>query len=219
MVPRMMTPTCTLGLIKCSGPQYLSSAILRKSRPALLPRPSQLIRPFSIQYRTMQSAKSFYDFQVSDAKGQPQSLSQYKDKVVLVVNTASKCGFTPQLQGLEKLYESVNKAHPDKFVILGFPCNQFGSQDPGSNEEIQDFCRAKYNVTFPVLGKVEVKGDNAEPLFKWLTEEKPGIMGIKFVKWNFEKWLISKDGKAVKRWASTASPESLEKNIVQEILK
>ncbi|POS85876.1 glutathione peroxidase Hyr1 [Erysiphe pulchra] len=167
----------------------------------------------------MVSTKSFYDFQPADDKGQPVPLSQYKNKVVLVVNTASKCGFTPQLQGLEKLYKKINEDYPGKFFILGFPCNQFGGQDPGSNEEIQNFCQYKYGVTFPVFGKVEVKGDKAEPLFQWLTEEKPGIMGLKRVKWNFEKWLISKDGRVIERWASTASPESLEKPILQEISK
>merc|ERR1712137_1469970 len=188
--------------------QFNTWGNLRNSISIELPRTLRLTRPLQLQNRAMVSTKSFYDFQAADDKGQPVPLSQYKDKVVLVVNTASKCGFTPQFQGLESLYKKINEGNPDKFVILGFPCNQFGGQDPGSNEEIQNFCQLKYGVTFPVLGKVEVKGDNADPLFKWLTEEKPGIMGLKRVKWNFEKWLISKDGKVIERWASTASPES-----------
>ncbi|RKF74994.1 Glutathione peroxidase-like peroxiredoxin gpx1 [Golovinomyces cichoracearum] len=175
--------------------------------------------PFQNHYRTMVSGQSFYDFKPLDAKGQPVNLAEYKDKVVLVVNTASKCGFTPQFKGLEKLYKSISVAHPDKFVVLGFPCNQFGSQDPGSNDEIQNFCQVNYEVSFPVLAKVNVNGNNAEPLFEWLKEEKPGLLGLKRVKWNFEKWLISKNGTVVNRWASTATPESLESSILQEISK
>ena len=135
------------------------------------------------------------------------------------MNTASKCGFTPQFQGLETLYKSVKDKHPDDFTVLGFPCNQFGNQDPGSDDEIQSFCQVNYGVSFPVLGKLDVNGDKAAPLFEWLKEEKPGLMGLRRVKWNFEKFLISADGKVVGRWASTTKPEALEETIIQEIKK
>ncbi|KAF2201573.1 glutathione peroxidase 1 [Delitschia confertaspora ATCC 74209] len=156
----------------------------------------------------MASATSFYDFKPKDKRGQEYSLADLKGKVVLIVNTASKCGFTPQFEGLEKLYKDLHATHPD-FYILGFPCNQFGSQDPGTNDQIQEFCQLNYGVTFPVLGKVDVNGDKAEPLFEWLKNEKPGLMGLKRVKWNFEKFLVGRDGKVKGRWASTTKPESL----------
>lgn len=155
----------------------------------------------------------------SEEKGQPYPLSELKGKVVLIVNTASKCGFTPQFEGLEKLYKSINESHPDSFVILGFPCNQFNSQDPGSDDIIQEFCKVNYGVSFPVLGKTNVNGDHAEPLYEWLKKEKPGILGLKRIKWNFEKFLIGKDGKVVERWASTAKPQSLESAILAELKK
>ncbi|KAG5298580.1 glutathione peroxidase [Histoplasma ohiense] len=167
----------------------------------------------------MASATSFYDFSPADKKGEPFPLSSFKGKVVLVVNTASKCGFTPQFKGLESLYHSINDAHPDKFTILGFPCNQFASQDPGSNDEIQTFCAANYGVTFPILAKVDVNGDKTEPLWKWLKSEMPGLMGMKRVKWNFEKFLVSADGKVVNRWSSVTKPESLRAAIEKEIEK
>ncbi|TVY34082.1 Glutathione peroxidase-like peroxiredoxin, partial [Lachnellula subtilissima] len=172
---------------------------------------------YNIGIRTMASATSFYDFKPLDKKGQPVPLENYKGKVLLIVNTASKCGFTPQYEGLEKLYKSVKEKHGDEFEILGFPCNQFGGQEPGSDEDIQSFCQINYGVSFPIMGKTDVNGDKANPLFEWLKEEKPGIMGIKRVKWNFEKWLIGKDGKVKGRWASTTKPESLEKPIEAEL--
>lgn len=150
-------------------------------------------------------------------KGEPTPLDDYKGKVVLVVNTASKCGFTPQYAGLEKLYKDVKEKHPDDFVILGFPCNQFGGQEPGSNDDIQSFCQLNYGVSFPIMGKIDVNGDGADPLYKWLKDNKPGIMGIKAVKWNFEKFLIGRDGTIKGRWASTTKPEALEKEILKEI--
>ncbi|KAF1966311.1 glutathione peroxidase 1 [Bimuria novae-zelandiae CBS 107.79] len=156
----------------------------------------------------MASATSFYDFKPKDKRGKDFALSDLKGKVVLIVNTASKCGFTPQLEGLEKLYKDLHTSHPD-FTILGFPCNQFGNQDPGSNDEIQEFCQLNYGVTFPVLGKVDVNGDGAEPVWEWLKKEKPGVMGLKRVKWNFEKFLVGRDGKVIKRWASVTKPEDL----------
>ncbi|KAK4110653.1 glutathione peroxidase [Canariomyces notabilis] len=167
----------------------------------------------------MASATSFYDFKPLDKTGKEVPLSTYKNKVVLVVNTASKCGFTPQYEGLEKLYKSVREKHPDDFVILGFPCNQFGGQEPGTDEEIQQFCQVNYGVTFPIMQKVNVNGDGAAPLFQWLKTEKPGLLGLKMIKWNFEKFLIGKDGKVKGRWASTTKPESLEKTILEELEK
>ena len=141
-----------------------------------------------------------------------------KNKVVLVVNTASKCGFTPQLDGLEKLFKSV-KASPKgaDFQILGFPCNQFGGQDPGTNDDIQEFCMVNYGVTFPILGKTEVNGDKAEPLYEWMKAEQPGLMGLKRIKWNFEKFLIGRDGQVKGRWASTTKPETLQSAIEREL--
>ena len=145
-------------------------------------------------------------------------LSDYKNKVVLVVNTASKCGFTPQYAGLEKLYKDI-KAGPngDDFIILGFPCNQFGNQEPGSNDDIQSFCQVNYGVSFPIMAKTDVNGDEANPLFAWMKERKPGLMGLKRVKWNFEKFLIGRDGEVKQRWASTTKPETLEKPIAEEL--
>jgi len=160
----------------------------------------------------MASATTFYDFKPKDKKGAEYSLDQYKGKVVLIVNTASKCGFTPQFEGLEKLYKELKQTHPD-FVILGFPCNQFGSQDPGTNDEIASFCQINYGVSFPMLGKTEVNGDKAEPLYEWMKKEKPGLLGMKRIKWNFEKFLIGRDGTVKGRWASTTKPESLKGEI------
>jgi len=167
----------------------------------------------------MASATSFYDFEPADKKGEPFPLHTLQGKVILVVNTASKCGFTPQFKGLEDLYQSIQTKHPGTFTILGFPCNQFRSQDPGSNDDIQSFCQLNYGVTFPVLGKTNVNGEKAEPVWEWMKNEMPGLMGLKRVKWNFEKFLISADGKVIGRWASTTKPESLESAIVKEIQK
>ncbi|KAL4810335.1 thioredoxin-like protein [Aspergillus unguis] len=167
----------------------------------------------------MSSATTFYDFEPVDKKGSPYPLTPLKGKVILVVNTASKCGFTPQFKGLETLWQSVKAKHPDDFLILGFPCNQFGGQDPGSDDQIQEFCQVNYGVTFPVLGKTEVNGDGANPLWTWLKESQPGLLGLKRIKWNFEKFLISADGKVVGRWASTTKPEGLEQRILEEIEK
>jgi len=171
---------------------------------------------FQAQTRTMASAASFYDFKLLDKRGQTFPSADLKGKVVLVVNTASKCGFTPQFTGLESLYKKITASHPD-FTIIGFPCNQFNSQDPGTNDEIQEFCQVNYGVTFPVLGKIDVNGDKAEPLYEWMKKEKPGLMGLKRIKWNFEKFLIGKDGQVLGRWASTTKPESLEGPILEAL--
>jgi peroxiredoxin len=134
-----------------------------------------------------------------------------------VVNTASKCGLTPQYEGLEKLYKDMMETHGDDFVVLGFPCNQFAGQEPEDNDKIQTFCQINYGVTFPIMGKTEVNGDGASPLFTWLKDQKPGLMGLKRIKWNFEKFLVGKDGKVKGRWAPTTKPESLEKSILEEL--
>jgi len=167
----------------------------------------------------MSSATSFYDFKPLDKKGNAISLTDYKGKVVLIVNTASKCGFTPQYEGLEKLYKNLKEKHGDEFTILGFPCNQFGGQEPGTDDDIQSFCLVNYGVSFPIMGKTDVNGDKANPLFEWLKEEKPGLLGMKRVKWNFEKWLVGRDGKVKGRWASTTKPDALEKPILEELEK
>lgn len=134
------------------------------------------------------------DIPLLKEKGQPYPLSNLKNKVVLIVNTASKCGFTPQFEGLEKLYKKIKTDHPDDFIILGFPCNQFMQQDPGDNDTIQSFCLTNYGVSFPVLGKTDVNGDKAEPLYEWMKAQIPGVLGLKRIKWNFEKFLVGKDG-------------------------
>ncbi|KAK5115273.1 glutathione peroxidase gpx1 [Meristemomyces frigidus] len=166
----------------------------------------------------MSSATTFYDFSPKSKTGKPYPLSDLKGKVVLVVNTASKCGFTPQFEGLEKLYKDLKPTHPD-FEILGFPCNQFGSQDPGTDSEIQSFCQVNYGVSFPILGKTEVNGNNTEPVYEWMKTSKPGVLGLTRVKWNFEKFLIGRDGKVVQRWASTSTPAGIQSAIEAELGK
>ena len=150
----------------------------------------------------------FYDYKAVKMNGQEVSMEEYKGKVVLIVNTASKCGFTPQLKGLQELYD---KYHEQGLEILGFPCNQFANQDPGDNSEISEFCSLNYGVTFTMFEKIDVNGDNAHPLYKFLKEEKHGLM--KAIKWNFEKFLIDKDGNVVERFGSTKTPEKIEDDI------
>jgi glutathione peroxidase len=142
--------------------------------------------------------------------GKDQALDTYAGKVLLVVNTASKCGFTPQFAGLEELYE---KYRDKGLEILGFPCNQFGNQDPGSNDEIQEFCQLNYGVSFPMFAKIEVNGSGTDPLFKHLKKEAPGALGTERIKWNFTKFLVDADGKVVKRYAPTVKPKDIEKDI------
>ncbi len=151
-----------------------------------------------------------YDFEALQINGQPVPLSQFKGRVMLIVNTASACGFTPQFAGLEELHETYgNKG----LVVLGFPCNQFGAQDAGSNDEIAEFCQLNYGVSFPMMAKIDVNGAQAHPLYQWLTQEAPGLLGSKAIKWNFTKFLIGKDGTVLKRYAPTATPASLAKDI------
>lgn len=149
---------------------------------------------------------SFYELAPLDAKDQPYPFEQLKGKVVLIVNVASKCGFTPQYKELEEL----NKKYADKdFQVIGFPCNQFGWQEPGNSEEIASFCSLNYGVTFPVLKKIDVNGDKADPVYKFLKSKKSGLLGLNRIKWNFEKFLVDKEGKVVERYSSVAKPLSL----------
>lgn len=154
-------------------------------------------------------AKSVFDHNVKDINGQEVSLSQYKGKFLLIVNVASKCGFTPQYKGLEELFEELK----DNVVVLGFPCNQFGAQEPGDAQEIKTFCSLTYDVKFPLFAKVDVNGDNASPLYKFLKEEKPGILGTEGIKWNFTKFLVNREGQVVKRYAPTDKPEDIKKDL------
>lgn len=149
---------------------------------------------------------SIYDFEARSIDGKPVPLSQYRGKALLIVNTASACGFTPQFGGLEKLHQTYGSRG---LVVLGFPCNQFGSQDPGSNDEIAGFCQLNYGVSFPMMSKIDVNGSNADPLYKWLTAEAPGLLGSKAIKWNFTKFLVGKDGQVIKRYAPQDAPEKL----------
>lgn len=153
---------------------------------------------------------SIYDFDVNTISGKKVPLADYKDKVLLIVNTASKCGFTPQFSGLEKLYEEL---HEQGLEILGFPCNQFLKQDPGSDSEISEFCSLNYGVTFPMFSKIEVNGDNTHPLYRFLKTEAKGLLGSEKIKWNFTKFLVDRDGKVIKRYAPNTEPKDIEKDI------
>ena len=151
-----------------------------------------------------------YDFSANNIQGKAVKLDKFKGKAMLIVNTASACGFTPQFGGLEELHKSYGGKG---LVVLGFPCNQFGAQDSGSNGEIAEFCQLNYGVSFPMMEKIDVNGSGAHPLFKHLTEEAPGLLGSKAVKWNFTKFLIGKDGAVIKRYAPTDTPASLAKDV------
>ena len=156
------------------------------------------------------TAKTVYDFSALSITGKRADLSTQRGKVMLIVNTASACGFTPQFAGLEQLWQD----YRDKgLVVIGFPSNQFGAQDPGSNGEIASFCQLNYGVDFPMMAKVDVNGAQAHPLWQWLTEEAPGVLGSRAIKWNFTKFLVGRDGKVRKRYAPNDKPESLRKDI------
>lgn len=151
-----------------------------------------------------------YDFEAQTIQGTTVPLGQFKGKAILVVNTASACGFTPQFAGLEDLHKTYGERG---LAVLGFPCNQFGAQDKGSNEEIASFCQLNYGVSFPMMAKIEVNGSGAHPLYQWLMNEAPGLLGTKAIKWNFTKFLIGKDGQVLKRYAPTDTPASLARDI------
>ena len=160
----------------------------------------------------MSTAKSIADFTATLPGGEDISLADKAGKVLLVVNTASRCGFTPQYDGLEALYR---KFKDQGFEVVAFPCNQFGAQEPGNAEEIATFCKLTYDVTFPLMAKVDVNGDDATPLYQWMKGEAPGLMGSKSIKWNFTKFLIDREGKVVRRYAPTDKPEGIEKDIAK----
>ena len=153
---------------------------------------------------------SVYDFQATQIGGKQVPLSNFKGKALLIVNTASACGFTPQFAGLEQLHRDYGGKG---LVVLGFPCNQFGAQDPGSNEEIAQFCQVNYGVSFPMMTKIDVNGPAADPLYQWLTHEAPGILGSTAIKWNFTKFLVGKDGRVIRRHAPQDAPAKLAKEI------
>ena len=157
-----------------------------------------------------------YDFKAEKLEGGEQSLSEYEGKVLLIVNTASKCGFTPQFDGLEKVFE---KYKDQGLVVLGFPCNQFASQDPASNSEIGEFCQRNYGVSFPMFAKIDVNGNNAHPLYKYLTKEAKGVLGTEAVKWNFTKFLVGRDGNVIDRYATATKPEAMTKDIEKALAK
>lgn len=154
---------------------------------------------------------NFYNFKVQDINGKTISMQEFADKVILVVNTASNCGFTKQYEGLEKLYKTYKE---NGLVILGFPCNQFAGQEPGNEAEIKSFCQLNYNVTFPMFSKVKVNGAEAHPLFVYLKRELPDILGER-IKWNFTKFLVDRNGKPIKRFASTDTPDKIEKYLLK----
>ena len=153
---------------------------------------------------------TIYDFEALSTTGKSVPLTQYEGKPMLIVNTASACGFTPQFAGLEELHKTYGD---NGLVVLGFPCNQFGAQDKGSNDEIASFCQLNYGVSFPMMAKIDVNGGDAHPLYQWMAKEAPGLLGTKAIKWNFTKFLIGRDGQVIKRYAPTDTPKSLAKDI------
>ncbi|MGV2870756.1 glutathione peroxidase [Colwellia sp. E150_009] len=155
-------------------------------------------------------SNDIYQFSANDTSGQPIGLKQFKNKVMLIVNTASDCGFTPQYEGLQDLYQ---KYQPEGFEVLAFPCNQFKQQEKGNDAEIKQFCDLRFNIKFPLFSKIEVNGENTHPLFTFLKSKAPGIMGSKRIKWNFTKFLVNKEGEVVKRYAPTTKPEAIESDI------
>ena len=154
--------------------------------------------------------ESVFDFQATSIRGEPADLAAQRGKVLLIVNTASECGFTPQFKGLEKLWQDYG---PQGLVVIGFPSNEFGGQDPGSNDQISSFCELNYGVSFPMMAKIKVNGSEAHPLWKFLKSEKPGLLGTEAIKWNFTKFLIGRDGQVIKRYAPADAPEKLRADI------
>lgn len=163
---------------------------------------------------THHTPSNLYQFNVLDSSGKEVSMANFKNKVILIVNVASKCGFTTQYSGLQELFQELG---PQGLVVLAFPCNQFGSQEPGTNEEIQTFCATNFNVTFPVMAKIDVNGAQADPLFTYLKTQVPGILGTEMIKWNFTKFLVNKSGQVIKRFAPQDRPEQI-KSEIQKLL-
>ena len=160
------------------------------------------------------STQSVYDFSAKAIDGSERALAGYRGKVLLIVNVASQCGFTPQYAGLEGLYDR-HKAQG--FEVLGFPCNQIGGQEPGSETEIAQFCETRFGVQFPMFAKIEVNGEHTHPLYGWLKSSQPGILGSEAIKWNFTKFLVGRDGKVIKRYAPTSTPDSIEADVVKAL--
>lgn len=156
-----------------------------------------------------------YEFSAKDIDGTDRSLDEFRGKALLIVNVASKCGFTPQYAGLQKLHEQYASRG---FAVLGFPCDQFGHQEPGDEAEIREFCQTRYDVSFPMFAKVEVNGTNAHPLYRWLKEQKPGVLGTRQIKWNFTKFLVDGNGQVLRRYAPTDKPEGIARE-VERLLK
>lgn len=161
-------------------------------------------------------AQSVYDFSARTIDGKEKKLADYRGQVLLVVNVASECAFTPQYAGLEALHRKFAKRG---FAVLGFPCNQFGGQEPGDEAQIKGFCETRFNVTFPLFARIDVNGDNAHPLYRHLKAAEPGLLGSEAIKWNFTKFLVGKDGKVVKRYASTTRPQALEDAVAAELAR
>ncbi len=153
---------------------------------------------------------TIHDVEAQSIDGHPVALSQYRGQVMLIVNTASACGFTPQFAGLEKLHQQYS---PQGLAVMGFPCNQFGGQDPGDDAQIASFCQKNYGVSFQMMGKIKVNGDGAHPLYQWLTAEAPGLLGSKAIKWNFTKFLVGRDGRVLKRYAPQDAPAKIARDI------
>jgi glutathione peroxidase len=151
-----------------------------------------------------------HDFEAQQIDGRPLPLARYRGQSLLIVNTASACGYTPQFGGLEQLHQTYG---PRGLVVLGFPCNQFGGQDPGSNDEIAQFCQRNYGVSFPMMARIDVNGATADPLYQWLKAQAPGLLGTRSIKWNFTKFLVGRDGRVIRRYAPTDTPESLIQDI------
>ena len=167
-----------------------------------------------VNRREKEIMKNLYDFHAKNAKGEDVALKDFQNKVVLIVNVASKCGFTPQYEGLEALFKEYQSKG---LTVLGFPCNQFGAQEPGTDAEIQSFCQTSFGASFPVFAKVEVNGPQTHPLYEWLKNSSPGLLGTKRIKWNFTKFLVNKKGEVVKRYAPITKPEVIAADIIREL--
>jgi len=176
-----------------------------------------ILRVRMVEEKIVETAGTVFDFEADTLDGAPTKLADFDGKVLLIVNTASRCGFTPQYAGLEKLYQTYRDRG---LVVLGFPCNQFGAQEPGSAAEIGAFCQKNYRVSFPIFGKIDVNGENSHPLYRYLKKEKPGLLGPiggGAIKWNFTKFLVDREGQVVARYASTTKPESLASAIEKQL--
>jgi glutathione peroxidase len=173
----------------------------------------RLLNKNKIKYKRI--FMSIYDYKFNDSNSEEVSMADYKGKVLLIVNTASKCGLTGQYEGLENIYKELKE---EGLEILGFPCNQFGAQEPGSNSEIQEFCKLQFDIKFPVFDKIDVNGETAHPLYTYLKAQAPGLLGSKSIKWNFTKFLIDRDGNVIKRFAPTDKPEKIQKEVKKLVL-